>query len=254
MNFPLPNRFDMANAACLIEFAAAAYARTTPGARTIENASTDTRAVFSVNGDDLIVAFRGTRSLANFVTDVECRQVRLHLDSEAKVHVGFFVAYEGIREALTETLTGLLSEHPDRRVWFTGHSLGGALAKLAALHFTSTLTSVYTFGAPRVGNGAFRDLYNSQLLARTFRVVHADDVVPRVPWLLGSYRHSGHEVFFPGGKVNPSLWQKLPSGLIALARELSQGKIALLADHHVATYRRLFGTPLNPELNPLPVL
>ena len=65
--------------------------------------------------------------------------------------------------------------------------------------FVPRLAGVYTFGQPRVGDSTFRECYNfSGLMGRTFRVVHADDIVPRVPWLLGAYRHAGHEVFYTG--------------------------------------------------------
>jgi hypothetical protein len=116
------------------------------------------------------------------------------------------------------------------------------------------LAGVYTFGQPRVGDSTFRDCYNfSGLLGRTFRVVHADDIVPRMPWLLGAYRHAGHEVFHIGDRIqnsefrgsdfwllDPGFFAKLPWDLRNAWRELCQGKVALLADHHVSTYLNLF--------------
>ena len=67
------------------------------------------------------------------------------------------------------------------------------------------LAGIYTFGQPRVGDWRFRDSYNScELLGRTFRVVHGDDFVPRVPWLLGWYRHAGREAFFVESRIQNS--------------------------------------------------
>jgi hypothetical protein len=82
-------------------------------------------------------------------------------------------------------------------------------------------------------------------------VVHGDDIVPRVPWLLGAYRHAGHEVFFPGVPVDgqlgdaaflvdPSLAVKAPLDCRNAIRELTGEKVAWLADHHVDTYLGLF--------------
>ena len=106
-----------------------------------------------------------------------------------------------------------------KNIFFCGHSLGGALAMLAAARWAArsgagnsaancgSLTSassveppraatwVYSFGQPRVGNRAWACWYDRQLRQRSFRVVHAEDVVARVPWLLGMYRHAGRKFF-----------------------------------------------------------
>jgi acetyl esterase/lipase len=66
----------------------------------------------------------------------------------------------------------------------TGHSLGGALAALAAIElrraYPAALVRVYTFGAPRVGNRAFSALYDAHV-PDTWAVVNLEDPVPRVP-------------------------------------------------------------------------
>ena len=70
-------------------------------------------------------------------------------------------------------------------LYFTGHSLGGALATVLAYLLTTTdplLTPpvLYTFGEPRVGNLAFaRSL--ALALPSHYRVVHWRDVVPHLP-------------------------------------------------------------------------
>jgi hypothetical protein len=65
------------------------------------------------------------------------------------------------------------------RVWFTGHSLGGALATLAAdLHGGEE--TLYTFGSPRVGDADFSQGH-AQRVSATWRMVHDRDLVARVP-------------------------------------------------------------------------
>jgi hypothetical protein len=71
------------------------------------------------------------------------------------------------------------------RIWLTGHSLGAALATLAADRFQD-VQGLYTFGSPRVGDRQFQK--NFQL--RAYRVVNGDDIVARVP-PKGIYRHVG---------------------------------------------------------------
>uniref|UniRef100_A0A8R1HZU3 Lipase_3 domain-containing protein n=1 Tax=Caenorhabditis japonica TaxID=281687 RepID=A0A8R1HZU3_CAEJA len=71
-------------------------------------------------------------------------------------------------------------------VYVTGHSLGGALAALAAPRIVheglrqSQQVKIITFGEPRVGNLDFSHGYD-QLVPYSFRVTHAIDVVPHLP-------------------------------------------------------------------------
>jgi hypothetical protein len=70
-------------------------------------------------------------------------------------------------------------------------------------------------------------------------VVHAEDVVARVPWLLGSYRHAGTEIFYDAmGTAHRdwAWWRKAPSDALGLYWEWKLGRLALLGDHHVNTY------------------
>ncbi len=87
---------------------------------------------------------------------------------------------------------------PAQPLFFTGHSLGGALTILAASR-TALLQNappivVYTFGSPRVGGDVFFKQYGS-LGNSTFRLIDGTDIVPTVPLtLLGFYRHVGQAV------------------------------------------------------------
>jgi triacylglycerol lipase len=262
MNPPIPNHYDLENARQLAEFAAAAYSpHASHLSQVIENAATDTQAVIWKNGQDLIVAFRGTRSLRNFVTDLRCRRVPLFPGAKAEVHQGFQRALESIYDALHAAVAQRAGGPASPRLWITGHSLGAALAKLFALRCKLELAGVYTFGEPRVGNAAFRDSYNYWLKSKTFRVVDAEDFITRLPWLLGTWRHSGTEVFYDSfGRVlmDPAWWQKAPSDVFGAWQEYHTAhRIALLADHHVSRYVDLLSAP-NPNpnlnLNPNPIL
>ncbi len=242
MNTPIPNIFDLANARELCRASADAYtAAAGAGHVIVSERRTDTRLVITGRGDDLIFAFRGTADLRNWLTDLDCELIRV---GNFRVHRGF---HEAARAVESDVFT-VPGDARGARLWVTGHSLGGALAMLWALWAARRgheIAGVYTFGQPRVGDAAFSHLYNSRLKTRTWRSVHADDIVPRVPWLLGRYRHAGHEVFL-GNRNNssyildPSVLSKLPCDLFHAVRELRYGKVALLADHHVHTYLAFF--------------
>jgi triacylglycerol lipase len=255
MNPSIPNQYDPANAAGLAAIAAASYQPQTeiPGWKTtvVAAEATDSLALVASNGEDCVVAFRGTQDLRNWLTDLDCDFTPL---GTVRVHRGFHQALDSIRHDLESALEAT----PRQRLWLTGHSLGGALAMLCASGWGRAVHGVYTFGQPRVGDAAFRDDYNRRLGALTFRVIHSDDVVPRVPWLLGAYRHAGHEAFYPtwprrpvfadGGEESAPPWPyldlpwpaKLTLDVPSLLTELRRGQLALLNDHHISRYSALF--------------
>lgn len=61
---------------------------------------------------------------------------------------------------------------------------------------------MYTYGAPRVGNGAFAASFNERLAGASWRITNASDIVPSVPRLMG-YAHvqTGVELSSSGGYV-----------------------------------------------------
>jgi triacylglycerol lipase len=246
MNAPIDSAFDIQNALKLLDASAQAYAPVTPRAgAVISSRATDTRALVFTEAEDAIIAFRGTADLRNWLTDLEC-DLKPWRSPHARVHAGFLAAWRSVRDHVMDALENL---GPNRRLWLTGHSLGGALAMVAALDLkleasnSVCIAGCYTFGQPRVGNADFRTWYNAVLRERTFRIVHADDIVARVPWLLGAYRHAGTEVFFPSFAsaplLDPSLWRKLPYDVLGLAHAVARGRDALLRDHYIRAYINL---------------
>jgi hypothetical protein len=287
MNEPILDRYDAENAAALCGFAAAAYGGGEPIWSSRPNASDTSASIFQAGGD-LVLAFRGTRSLANFVTDVRARRVAFtaapggppasviltrgsaaaspyqggSATGELEAHEGFLAALDAIYGEAREALADVRGTKGGR-IWLTGHSLGGALAKLFALRAALERRrpdGVYTFGEPRVGNAALRDCYDALLKGRTFRVVDGEDLVTRLPWLLGAYRHCGTEVFYPSYglleisparrqprptnyRIDPPWWSKGFSDVFGAWREWSrEGRLALLADHHIGRYLELYGS------------
>jgi hypothetical protein len=89
----------------------------------------------------------------------------------------------------------------------TGHSLGGAVATLAAayLRASGTAVSLYTYGSPRVGNAAFADFVSAQP-GGEIRVTHLDDPVPKLPPLLFDYRHTSPEYWLSDGSATTTAY------------------------------------------------
>jgi hypothetical protein len=107
------------------------------------------------------------------------------------VHRGFDRAFDAVSEQVTQALAARGAEP----VLITGHSMGAALAVIAADHLLSEenlrATAVYAFGMPRVGDEDFSVRYNDTLGANTYRLVHGDDIVATVPPSRLGFRHVG---------------------------------------------------------------
>ncbi|KXZ45673.1 hypothetical protein GPECTOR_52g70 [Gonium pectorale] len=138
---------------------------------------------------------------------------KVHDRSGQLVHGGFHFSYDSVRDTVFGLLDEIRATRPGPwRVLVTGHSLGGALATLGAYELAELKLPadppvvMYTYGAPRVGNKAFAEAFNA-LVPDAFRCANDDDIVPRVPRLMG-FCHVGTPVLLAEGKppavgVNP---------------------------------------------------
>jgi triacylglycerol lipase len=165
---------------------------------------TDTNGFVAQNATSILVTFRGTdpKKPIDWFIDFNALKERGTFTG-AKVHDGFADALESVwgqTLAGKQILPQRLLDRGNRAVWITGHSLGGALAELAAaravLESAISVQGVYTFGQPRVGDGAFAQRMETALGARVFRFINNRDIVPRVPLFAMGYRHYGSEIFF----------------------------------------------------------
>ncbi|OEL35669.1 Phospholipase A1-Igamma1, chloroplastic [Dichanthelium oligosanthes] len=152
---------------------------------------------------DVLVAWRGTIAPNEWAMDMRTRMVPFEVDAGvdrgAKVARGFHSIYtsrndeikhgeRSAREQVAGELARVVGHFRGRgeavRVTVTGHSLGGALALLAARDAAAAHPGVpvaaVTFSAPRVGNRAFCEGLASRGV-RVLRVVVRHDVVPLVP-------------------------------------------------------------------------
>ncbi len=144
-----------------------------------------------------IIAFAGTdpAAFANWITN-------FNLGTRARdIHRGFDDAVEAAWRDISDALKPAGTAQP---VFITGHSLGGALAIIAAERLRRELkieaSAVYTFGAPRVGSPAFARSYNASGLGeRTYRLVHGLDIVPTLPPSRLGFRHAGRMIMCERG-------------------------------------------------------
>jgi hypothetical protein len=159
-----------------------------------------------------ILAFRGTEpnNAISWLTDADVVQRSL---GNGLVHQGFYLNLRAIWDELADAFSDALGKNGNRdrhsgqaapaaaleSLYLTGHSLGGAMAVLAAAKVTAdfpelknVLKGVYTFGQPAVGDRAFVEQFAPSFGDRLFRHNFGRDLIPRLPpaWN-GRYVHFG---------------------------------------------------------------
>nr|KAJ3405408.1 hypothetical protein HK105_003746 [Polyrhizophydium stewartii] len=155
---------------------------------------------YNTRTKQIITAFRGSVTINNWLEDfmlwfqdADNGQLlpSFYGDDKIKLHKGFQESYRQARSLVRSTLASLMQRFPDYELIFTGHSLGAALAIVAATDIYQTTpsiagrTSVYTYGQPRVGNTAWANyIDNLPFASRIYRVTGYVDVIPGVPFEL----------------------------------------------------------------------
>ncbi len=130
-----------------------------------------------------VLAFRGTEQKSqDFLHDADTWPVPA-FGGSVLVHRGFKRALNSVWTAIDRALDRI-----DDPVFYTGHSLGAALATLAAARRSPQ--AVYAFGSPRVGDERFVDKLKS---VPVYRVVCGSDIVASVPPESLGFRHAGEE-------------------------------------------------------------
>ncbi|MDQ2045387.1 lipase family protein [Pseudoalteromonas sp. 20-92] len=124
-----------------------------------------------------VLALRGTAKMRDCITDLHCG-VSTGPNNQS-VHAGFNQTFNSLKSQLEQ----YFSNNPTAPVHVVGHSLGGALANLAANWLKQRFkvpVKLYTFGAPRVGLSNFAN-HTQNALQGVYRCLHAGDPVPMVP-------------------------------------------------------------------------
>ncbi|PNY29950.1 Lipase [Tolypocladium capitatum] len=151
---------------------------------------------------EIVLGIRGSHNVRNFITDVAFAFQSCDLVDQCKVHAGFADSFKEIETAALNALKTARSANPNFKLVVTGHSLGGAVATLAAVNFrrAGLPFDAFTFGSPRVGNDHFANFVSSQPGVMV-RVTHDVDPVPRLPPILVGYRHVSPEFFLANGSA-----------------------------------------------------
>lgn len=165
-----------------------------------------------------IIAIRGTMMwLQDWLTDLDDRRLR----------VGDFMYHSGFYSEANGALKDIAAAAPtDRPIYFTGHSLGGALASLLPHVWPGKqrLMTPYTFASPRIGNDKVAEVTPS------YGYVRASDPVPHLPPRASGFHNSGWPLtVIPTGDVWLNGW------------EVGLHPKKAVAAHKMEQYRKLMG-------------
>lgn len=132
------------------------------------------RAIIRNTPDGLCVAFPGTNNLPSWIADLDA--LMIPVSGIGHVHQGFWDAWLAISDPVLDAIG-------NQPVTFVGHSLGAAIAIMAAAMTTAAgrpPVAVYGFEPPRVCS----DTSVQELLSKipVWLCKNGNDLVPDIPW------------------------------------------------------------------------
>jgi len=180
------------------------------------DAGTQTAGMVGVNPvrKEIIVAFRGTlpHLIQNYLVDIKFFKTKYHLPhtsrfntssiDNAQIHSGFFDAFKNHAAPMSAEILKVMDQYPDYPVFFTGHSMGAALAVYSMLDLAYNHDPqvdikrfvLITFGLPRMGNDDFVEVVVATGIP-TYRFVHKNDWVVHLPQQSWGFKHFPREIW-----------------------------------------------------------
>ncbi|MFF3468538.1 lipase family protein [Streptomyces sp. NPDC001984] len=185
--------------------------------------------VRACEGKVAILCYRGTEiaDLTDWLTNIDTEPETYSFPQapdrqKLRVHSGF---YRSTRATWDDVMAELVSIGPEV-LYITGHSLGGAMAAMAAVMLSKdqdpkhsqvrkAFRAVYTYGQPMIGNVEFARMCQEDLFleGKVIRHAHRNDIVPHLPpAVAGPFAHFGTEFRYlndPPGLESPSrCWRR----------------------------------------------
>lgn len=179
--------------------------------------------------DEYILSFRGTevKQRSDILADLEAGK---NLEAcGGKVHHGFKQELDKLWPQIEKAIAKVDS------LYVTGHSLGAAMATIAASRIQNKVKALITFGSPRVGTVDFV----RNLRVEHHRVQNNCDDVTKVPFSVMGFRHHGTHRYinFYGEFRDLSGWQQTKDMIRSRRRAWQKGERFLgIFDHLITRY------------------
>ncbi|MVG17161.1 lipase family protein, partial [Aeromonas jandaei] len=111
-----------------------------------------TQLFYVENASHVIVAWRGTQEVPDWVTDgsYSPQPCPPELAGAGRIHGGFWDAYHLVKERFEDDFKEIKRiTDGGKKLFISGHSLGGALGLIYAAEMRGFLPILYTYGMPR---------------------------------------------------------------------------------------------------------
>ena len=132
----------------------------------------DAQAFILWKNNTIYVSFRGTKDLNDILDVINIKPKKIFENTQ--VHSGFAEQFLSIEQDITKDINHLMIEYPIEKIIFTGHSMGGALATIAAVTYSKMFRDLYitchTFGTPSLGNKNLKHLFEACI----------DEIIPKL--------------------------------------------------------------------------
>jgi len=193
----------------------------------------------------IVIAFRGTEpTLEEWLNNLDFDLVPGPFGGE--VHDGFSGALDAVWTQVDRTISRF-RQNASKSIWITGHSLGAALATLAAARRRDAdqrVDGLYTFGQPRTGDRTFARNFNADFKTQTFRFVNNNDVVTRIPPRSLGYSHAGSLKYLTEeGELEDDIgsWWGFLDRMRGRIEDIFEWGSDCLKDHSMSAYATLIG-------------
>ena len=157
-----------------------------------------------------IIAFKETDSISDWILNIHFTKISIswlkNYNPIPQGHKGFTNAYKVIRNHIISP-----ARNYKEIIHVCGHSLGGAIATLAALDLKISFPQkdiiIYTFASPKVGDRKFAEIFNNEMNGKTQRIYIDGDLVPKTPITLNppdNYKHVDKEFILQNSDLSIS--------------------------------------------------
>ena len=209
----------------------------------------DTFAFVQVENDAVWVVFRGTCPESRQQVKAD---ILSHMNPEpdaGRVHLGFQNELDNVWQEIETAIT----PHVGHPIYVVGHSLGGAMATIAAARLLRkslkygnpalTPAGLITFGSPRAGDSEFASFVHGINISQNeserigiWRFRNNNDIVTRVPPYFLGWKHCGRTVYIDHKEnihFDPWLSTLILSGFRGAGLRILRDSVA---DHSMSNY------------------